>query len=369
MIRSDKKQTLSILYAILSDWHYRSLNMKDLISIIIPVYNADPYLYSCIQSVLEQTYQHFELILIDDGSKDTSKTICTKMCSLDKRIHLVSQCHQGVSVARNKGIKAAKGDYLFFLDSDDMIHPCLLEVLHTILTKTHASLAAAEYHFITNEDSQKIIGQKLKNQYFSDYIYLDNQTSIDLFAQGHTNMLYGTGGIMIRRTDVKHQLFDKTLTVGEDTKFIYQLLLSGADVIILNKTWYYYRRYKDNSSQKRMIESCSSMFRCESYMRDTELKNNRHENALKQEFILLDRMCEWYMVSRKNNNKKLCCYLKVLAKKELASKIFLQSGWQIKLKFVLTFYSLPLSRLWSMASRLYYSFINILVLAIRQSLL
>ena len=343
--------------------------MKDLISIIIPVYNTDPYLYSCIQSVIEQTYQHFELILIDDGSKDTSKTICTKMCNLDKRIHLVSQRHQGVSVARNKGIKAAKGNYLFFLDSDDMIHPCLLEVLHTVLARTHASMATAEYYFITNEDSQKIARQKLKNRYFSDYIYLDNQTSIDLFAQGYTNMLYGTGGIMIRRTDVKDQSFDKTLMVGEDTKFIYQLLLSGADVIILNKAWYYYRRYKNNNSQKRTIESCSSMFRCESYMRDTELKNNRHGNALKQEFILLDRMCEWYMASRKNNNKKLCSYLRVLAKKELASKIFLQSCWQIKLKFVLVFYCFPLYRLWLVASGLHYSFVNILVPTIHRSLL
>ena len=343
--------------------------MKDLISIIIPVYNTGSYLYSCIQSVIEQSYQHFEIILIDDGSKDTSKTICTKMCSLDKRIHLISQRHQGVSVARNNGIKAAKGNYLFFLDSDDMIHPCLLEVLHTILTKTHASLAAAEYHCISDKDSLKITRQKLKNQYFSDYIYLDNQTSIDLFAQGHTNLLYGIGGIMIRRADVKDQLFDKTLTIGEDTKFIYQLLLQGADVIIVNKSWYYYRRYEDNSSQKRTVRSCRSMFRCERYIRDTELKNNRHDNALKQEFILLNRMCEWYMVSRKNNNKKLCRYLRVLAKKEHASKIFLQSCWQIKLIFVLTFYCFPLYRLWLMAYGLYYSFVNILVPAIHRSLL
>ena len=88
--------------------------MKDLISIIIPVYNTSSYLYSCIQSVIEQTYQHFELILIDDGSKDTSKTICTKMCNLDKRIHLVSQYHQGISVARNKVLKLQKETISFF---------------------------------------------------------------------------------------------------------------------------------------------------------------------------------------------------------------------------------------------------------------
>ncbi len=334
--------------------------MKDLISIIVPVYNAGSYLHNCIQSVLQQTYQHFELILVDDESQDGSKLICENMSHTDKRVHFVSQRHQGVSAARNTALRIAQGEYLFFLDSDDILHPCLLEILSTILTNTHASLAVAEYQFITDNDSLRVTKQRTIHQYFSDYIYLDNHITLDMFTQGYSNLLYGTGGIMIRRSDIKGLLFDETLLIGEDTKFIYQLLLQGADVIILNKAWYYYRKHKDNSSKKRTIESWKSIYKCGCYIRDNELKNNRFTNATKQEFILLNRMREWYLTGKKSNDIRLCDYLKKLANKEFASKIFLQTNWQIKLRYIFAFYCHPLYILLLTVSNLYYSFVNVL---------
>ena len=121
--------------------------MSDLISVIIPVYNAAPYINICIQSVLQQTYSCFELLLVDDGSQDESRDICEKVGQTDNRIRFFPQEHRGVSAARNKALKAAKGNYVFFLDSDDSIHPCLLETLHTVLNRTQASLVVAEYCF------------------------------------------------------------------------------------------------------------------------------------------------------------------------------------------------------------------------------
>ena len=105
--------------------------MNDLISVIVPVYNSSLYLSSCINSVLQQTFPYFELILVDDGSQDESKYICEKASRTDDRIRFIHQKHKGVSVARNRGIRAAKGNYLFFLDSDDMVHPYIFEVLYT----------------------------------------------------------------------------------------------------------------------------------------------------------------------------------------------------------------------------------------------
>ena len=103
---------------------------EELISIIVPVYNAEKYLEDCIRSVLKQTYTHFELILVEDGSTDNSREICRRASMDDIRILLIKQeRNQGVSRARNAGIEAAKGKYLFFLDSDDTIHPQLLETL------------------------------------------------------------------------------------------------------------------------------------------------------------------------------------------------------------------------------------------------
>ena len=91
------------------------------ISIIIPVYNAEKYLGRCIESVLSQTYRDFELILVDDGSSDSSGQICDAYANKDARIHVIHKENGGVSSARNRGIKEALGEYIMFIDSDDSI--------------------------------------------------------------------------------------------------------------------------------------------------------------------------------------------------------------------------------------------------------
>lgn len=100
---------------------------QDLFSIIIPVYNAEKYLNTCISSILAQTYTHYELILVDDGSTDQSSEICNRYAAQDRRISVIHQKNGGVSRARNKGIDAAKGKWICFVDSDDEVKPNWLE--------------------------------------------------------------------------------------------------------------------------------------------------------------------------------------------------------------------------------------------------
>ena len=100
-----------------------------MISIIVPVYNAEKYLTKCIESILSQSYTDFECILINDGSNDSSGQICDLLAKKDPRIIVIHQENKGVSAARNKGINSAKGDYITFVDSDDYCEPQLLEVL------------------------------------------------------------------------------------------------------------------------------------------------------------------------------------------------------------------------------------------------
>ena len=105
--------------------------MNDLISIVVPVYNKEEYLEECIKSVLQQTYKNFQLILVDDGSKDNSLSICNKYAKTDNRIKVIHQENQGVSVARNRGLLASDGRYLLFLDADDFwIYSDGLETLY-----------------------------------------------------------------------------------------------------------------------------------------------------------------------------------------------------------------------------------------------
>ena len=100
-----------------------------MISIIIPVYNVENYLEECLKSVQSQTYTNIEVILVNDGSTDKSKLICERYCKEDRRFHLLNQENQGQSVARNMGVAASTGEFISFVDSDDIILPNYLETL------------------------------------------------------------------------------------------------------------------------------------------------------------------------------------------------------------------------------------------------
>lgn len=111
------------------------IKMSDLplISVIVPVYNAEQYLAKCIESILAQTYSNFELLLVDDGSKDASLDCCNNYAKQDNRIKAFTHANSGVSATRNRGIELAQGEYITFVDSDDWIRPDYLQVLYDAL--------------------------------------------------------------------------------------------------------------------------------------------------------------------------------------------------------------------------------------------
>lgn len=116
-----------------------------MISIIVPVYNAERYLARCVDSVLGQTYPSWELILVDDGSFDRSPTICDEYVGRDGRIKVVHKKNGGLSSARNVGLDMMRGEYVTFLDSDDYWHPCYLEVLLNLVEEKQADIAQCDF--------------------------------------------------------------------------------------------------------------------------------------------------------------------------------------------------------------------------------
>ena len=100
-----------------------------MISVIVPVYNVETYLEECLDSIQNQTYTDFEVLLVNDGSTDGSQAICERYCQADNRFRLINQSNQGQSVARNTGVTASRGEFIAFVDSDDMILPNYLETL------------------------------------------------------------------------------------------------------------------------------------------------------------------------------------------------------------------------------------------------
>ena len=115
------------------------------ISVIIPVYNVEKYLASCLQSIVNQTFCDWELIAVNDGSSDKSADILRQYAQDDARIKVITQPNGGVSAARNAGLKAAKGDFVCFVDSDDYVHPQMLELLLNAAEKENADAAIASF--------------------------------------------------------------------------------------------------------------------------------------------------------------------------------------------------------------------------------
>ena len=116
-----------------------------LISVIVPVYNVEPYLRQCIDSILGQTYKDLQVLLIDDGSPDGSGDICDEYAQKDHRIEVFHTENRGLSAARNLGISEAKGDMISFIDPDDWIEYRLFEVLYTVLERTGADISACSF--------------------------------------------------------------------------------------------------------------------------------------------------------------------------------------------------------------------------------
>ena len=112
-----------------------------LISIIVPVYQVEAYLPVCVKSILNQTYSNWELILVDDGSMDRGGELCDRYVAQDSRIRVIHQPNQGVSKARNAALDVARGDYLAFIDSDDLVKPDFLQILYENLVKYDADIA------------------------------------------------------------------------------------------------------------------------------------------------------------------------------------------------------------------------------------
>ena len=154
-----------------------------MISVVVPIYNVEKYLEFCLDSILNQTYQDFEVILVDDGSTDSSGQICDEYCSNDPRFRVIHQDNQGLSLTRNVGLSQSNGEYLYFLDSDDFIHPFTLEYLYQALQESKADISICKY-IRTNQRKVEGVGQ------LSYHVINQSQLYAGIFDPGEFEMIY-----------------------------------------------------------------------------------------------------------------------------------------------------------------------------------
>ncbi len=193
---------------------------KGLISVVIPIYNAEETIAKCIDSVLCQTYQDFEILLINDGSPDNSEEVCLSYAEKDKRIRYIKKENGGVSTARNRGIDEAKGEYLSFIDSDDWIEPDTLEVLMNSAIANNADVVIPRSRMVFC-DTQGNFEKYVYNE--DDYdLVVTKDTIRDEFEHLRESWaLYSTCGRLYSKAHLeKYNIrFDDEIRVLEDLCF------------------------------------------------------------------------------------------------------------------------------------------------------
>lgn len=147
---------------------------KPLVSIIVPVFNTEEYLLECLKSIQQQTYSNFEVLLINDGSTDNSKEICQDFGVTDSRFKLYSQTNAGLSAVRNKGIELSQGEYILFVDSDDLISQHLLENAVNILLKNNVDLVLFSYYVVNSGVNEQPVYENPSLGVVSSCIALNN---------------------------------------------------------------------------------------------------------------------------------------------------------------------------------------------------
>lgn len=205
------------------------------ISIVVPVYNAEKYLHQCIESIIAQTEQVIEIILVNDGSTDGSLSICQKYAKIDSRITVINQANQGVSVARNTGIQEATSEYVMFVDSDDYIEANMCERLLQEATQHNSDLVMCRYRR-TSED---------KNDNTRQPKYLPIVCVEDLAGENfvffYLHDMFNAPVCKLYRHELIKKPFDKGLSIGEDLIFNLEYLKNCSRVNYISEQLYHYR--------------------------------------------------------------------------------------------------------------------------------
>ncbi len=214
-------------------------------SIIIPVYNAEKYFHKCVNSILSQTYTNFELILVDDASPDKCGFMCDEFAQKDSRITVIHKENGGAASARNVGIKAAKGDYLLFVDSDDYwICDNVLEKVCSHLEKYNSVMAQFGFYKQFSDDSEPILcGNRSfdNDSILSENIYLSSPVAARKISPS------ACGTVVLRRFVVDNKLYFPEGIKCEDIEWAFNLFVLKPKSTFMNDSFYVYRFNREGS--------------------------------------------------------------------------------------------------------------------------
>lgn len=234
-------------------------NEEPFISMIVPVYNVQEYLETCIRSVINQTFTNIELILVDDGSTDQSGDICDKFAAMDDRIRVVHTKNCGLVSARKKGLQLAKGKYIGFVDGDDWVDDNMLSAMCQQVQKTGADIVICdvikEYPNCKETVEQNISGGEYDKYLLTQNIYPRMIYAGDFFEFGllpcMCNKIYKTE--LVKEI---YNLVNKEINVGEDVCCTYRALYEASKIVYIKGEYlYHYRQHSDSMMKKSYIDN------------------------------------------------------------------------------------------------------------------
>ena len=222
------------------------------ISVIVPVYNVEKYLYKCILSIINQTYKDLEIILVDDGSTDSSSIVCDELKMIDNRIKVIHKVNGGLSSARNAGIEISTGELLSFIDSDDWIEPDFLEVLHNGIIVHNADISAIQLIKVVDFNN---IEFNTKTQ-IEWILYNRNEAMKTLFTK---NIIKYSACNKLYRKELFIDIRYPEGMLNEDKATIYKLVHNSNLIVVnLSQKYHYYLRQNSIMNSKFNIKNFDS---------------------------------------------------------------------------------------------------------------
>lgn len=292
---------------------------QDLISVVVPVYNVEKYLDKCITHILNQTYSHLEILLIDDGSTDNSGKICDSYGAKDSRIRVIHKENGGSSSARNTGIKEATGAYIGFLDADDYPEVTMYELLHQAMVENHCEIAQV---MSRDYDEQ---GNLLKDAYRSsgDTFYIPTKDDFRLLMLHEGDSSFCTK--LIKASFMKQYYFPEN-RLNEDFELILRMLLEVKGVYSIEKAQYNIL-IREGSNQRSgfkphlyeaVIENSDTAYR----MMEERFPDVRQETI---RFFYVQRLDYLLHIPVEQMKKDNACYQKVMKEVKNGKRVWKQN--------------------------------------------
>ena len=270
--------------------------MKDLISIIIPVYNSEKYLKKCLDSILRQTYTNIEIILVDDGSTDNSRIVCLDYMKMDKRIKYIKKKNGGVSSARNVGLKELTGKYVLFIDSDDYIDETMVKKLYDSLTLYDSDMSMCNIYKVDeqgkvffktfNSDKELITGKECMYNIFN----YENAYCYPI------NKLFNVS--FLQKNNIK---FDEKLHFMEDFYFVCEVIEKTKKITNNSECLYFYVHRKGSATHSKFNEKWLSRYDIQKeiidrYSKDFSIKTR---DLFFYDFVMNSMSCYCYCKNHK----------------------------------------------------------------------